>query len=115
MAATYDFTIEQGTSQTVNFVWKDSAGNPVDLTGFTARAQVRKTYSTADYLISLTTEDSGITLGGAAGTVVLHFTPAKTTPVTAKSGVYDVELVSSDGTVTRLVQGAVDFSPEATR
>ena len=44
-AAQYDILIEQGATFSRTFVWKDSSEVAVDLTGYTARMQIRKTKS----------------------------------------------------------------------
>lgn len=112
-AATYDFEIEQGTTLNKGLVWKGSTGAPVDLSGYTARMQLRPSVSSDTVLLDLTTENGGITLGGALGTITLHFTAAQTAAL-PKGGVYDLEMII-DGNVTRLIQGAVSLSKEVTR
>jgi hypothetical protein len=67
-------------------------------------------------VLTLTTENAGITLGGAAGTITLSATATVTAALTAPfSGVYDLELVSGGGVVTRLLEGVATVSPEVTR
>ena len=115
MAATYDFEIEQGADLDKTFTWKDSAGAPVSLVGYTARMQVRKNISAPEVLLSLTTENSRISIDGAAGQVILHVDAATTSAITWTSGVYDIELISGAGKVFRLVRGTVTVSKEVTR
>jgi hypothetical protein len=88
---------------------------PVDLTGFTARMQIRDTVDATAILATLTTENGGITLGGTAGTIALLLTAAQTTLLTFTSAVYDLEIISAGGVVTRLLSGAVVLSKEVTR
>lgn len=112
---TFDITINQGETFQLTLTWKDSAGTAIDLTGYSARMQVRETYSSSSTIVSLT-QASGITLGGAAGTIAILISAATTAALTAPfSGVYDLELVSGAGIVTRLVQGTATVSPEVTR
>lgn len=113
-AGKYDLTIEQGATLAQVFTWRDSSDALVNLTGYTARCQVRRTLSDPDTLLSLTTENSGITLGGVLGTIQLNATAAVTALLSGK-GVYDLELISGGGTVTRLIEGGVYFAPEVTR
>ena len=40
-AGSYSFTIEQGATTDFELVYKDSSGNPVDLTGYNARMQLK--------------------------------------------------------------------------
>lgn len=115
-AAIYDLTIEQGTTWTLSLLWKTSAGATVDLTGYTARMQVRHRIGDPDPpLLNLTSENGGITLGGAAGTLALVATPTQTDALSTRTGVYDLEVQSPTGVVTRLLQGCVSISPEVTR
>lgn len=111
----YDLTIYVGATFSRRVVWKDGAGALVDLTGYTARMQIRSSVRNPDVLVALTTENSGITLGGTAGTIDLLLTSTQTGAITARAGVYDLELIDSTGVVTRLLQGEVEISPEVTR
>lgn len=114
-AATYPIYIEQGATYLLQARWKDSAGVLVNLTGYKGRMQVRRRASSDEVLLSLTTENGGITLGGALGTVSVRGNAALTALVTGKKAAYDLELESADGTVTRILQGSVEISPEVTR
>jgi hypothetical protein len=58
---------------------------------------------------------AGITLGGTAGTVVINITAAQTTALTAGSYVYDLELTSGGGVVTRILEGKFVITPEVTQ
>ncbi len=110
----YDITLVQGSTFSQVFTWRDSSGDLVNLTGYTARMQAREAVEAADTFISLTTENGGISLGGAAGTITLSITAVATAAIT-KNGVYDIELVSGGGIVTRLLQGNIILSKEVTR
>ena len=111
----FDIEINQGATYELTVTWKDSAGTAINLTGYSARMQVRETYSSASTIVSLT-NGSGITLGGAAGTIAILISATTTAALTAPfSGVYDLELVSAGGVVTRLLQGAATVTPEVTR
>lgn len=114
-AETHNITIEQGATFRLSLIWNDAAGDPINLTGYTARMQVRRKHSSADpALLSFTTEDGSITLGGSAGTVTVVGLATLTDDLTIKSGVYDLELVNG-AEVTRLIEGAVTITPEVTR
>lgn len=114
-AASHNILIEQGATFRYNLIWKDSGGVPVDLTGYTARMQIRRRHTDGTALLSLTSTAGDIVLGGSAGTVVVVATAAGTATLPARPSVYDLELISGDGTVTRLVEGEVTITPEVTR
>lgn len=108
--------IDQGTTFRRRFVWK--TGNPplpVDLTGSTARMQIRPELSSDEVLAELTTENGGITLGGVEGTIDLYLSAEETAEIRVPSGVYDLELVNADGDVDRVLSGGVAISFEVTR
>ena len=113
-AGTLDFTIEQGATFNLLLTWKIN-GTPVNLTGYTARLAARVDVEDTEVILSLTTSNGGITLGGSAGTISLDQTATQTTILPAGTYVYDLELIASNSTVTRLVQGELLISPEVTR
>lgn len=112
--------IYQGATFFESWEWETSADEgatytPVDLTGCTARMQVRAEVASATALLTLTTENGGISLGGTAGTIELLVDAEDTAAITWDSGVYDLEIVYPGGQVTRLAYGSVTVSPEVTR
>jgi hypothetical protein len=113
-ATTYDILIEQGATFSQLVTYKDN-GVAVNLTGYTARMQVRATLESASTLVELTTANSRIALGGTAGTITLTISATDTAALTAGRGVYDLELVSGSGIVTRLLQGVATISRNVTR
>ncbi len=113
-ATTYDILIEQGATFSQVITYKE-AGVAVNLTGYTARMQVRATLESASTLVELTTANSRIALGGAAGTISLTISATDTAALTSGRGVYDLELVSGSGIVTRLLQGVATISRNVTR
>ena len=117
-AATYDFEIEQGATLNKGLVWKSSTGALVNLSGYTARMQLRPSVSSDTVLLELTTENGGITLGGTAGTIDLYVGATATAAINWEGGVFDLEIIHPGALpddVTRIVQGTVSVSPEVTR
>jgi hypothetical protein len=115
-AAKLPLKIDQGATFIKDVTWK--AGKPavaVDLTGAKARMQIREKIDAPAVLLELTTENGGIALGGAAGTVALRIEAVATAAITWRTGVYDLEIEFADGTVRRLLFGGVSVSPEVTR
>lgn len=107
-------TIYQGATFRKRLVWKTQTG-PVNLTGCTARMQVRADISSPTILVNLTTENGCIALGGIDGTIGLLLSAEDTAAIGWESGVWDLEIVHPGGEVTRLAQGGVSVSPEVTR
>lgn len=115
MAGRYNIIIEQGATFSRVLTWRDAQGALIDLSGYTARMQARAGHTAQSVLVSLTTENGRIALGGAAGTVTLTIAAADTALLPSGSYVYDLELVSAGGVVTRLLEGCCQVSPEVTR
>lgn len=88
---------------------------PVDLTGCTARMQIRATQASTSVLSELTTENMGVVLGGNTGVITLKIPAIKTEKFAWLSGVYDLEIVFPDETVVRIVEGNVSVSVGVTR
>lgn len=112
-AAKYNLYVEQGTTFSKTITWKDSVGNPIDLTGYSAELQIRASVESTTTFLSLTST-AGITLQ-PAGLISILITPAQTRTINARKGIYDLELTAPGGTVRRLLEGKVTFSPEVTR
>lgn len=117
--ATYDLTL---TCYDTYIGVGDGGNVPRDLTGYTARMQIRQTRTSSGQpdleLLSTTASPlSRLVLGGAAGTIRIFITAAATAALTAfETGVYDLELErTSDGYVWREVEGNVAISRNVTR
>jgi hypothetical protein len=112
-AGAYDITCEQGATFSRTLTVKDSSGNARNLSGYTARMQVRRLLASTSTLIELTTGNSRITLN-SSGEIALSISAADTASLT-EGGVYDLEIIASDGTVERVVEGNFILDLEVTR
>ena len=115
MSAHIDLEIEQGATFTADLSAADAAGDPIDLTGYTARMSIKRDARESTALLELTTANGRILITAATGLVQLVLTAAETAAIsTWTRGVYDLELVSAGGDVTRLAEGAVSVSANVT-
>jgi hypothetical protein len=113
-AGIYNFTMDQGSNWNLNVIYKDSNGNPINLTGYTAAMQLRQNYNSDAAELTLNTSNGGITITGAQGKLFLSATAAQTGALDAGFYVYDLE-ITSGGVVTRIIQGQVTVAGEVTR
>ncbi len=112
-AADYDIEIERNATFERVITCKDENGDLINLTGYTAKMQGRKSHESSDLIFSLS-ESSGLTLGGSAGTISVNMTPATTLGLAIQSGVYDLRI--DNGTrATRILKGKFTVSPEVSR
>jgi hypothetical protein len=114
-AGKLNIVIEQGATFNPVFTYTDENDALIDLTGYTARMQLRDKVASTTILDELTTENGGITLGATLGTIALLFTATQTAAMSYTKAVYDLELINTTSVVTRLLQGSVEVSKETTR
>lgn len=116
-AGKLNLKIEQGATFRQSLQWKTGEpAAPVNLTGYQARMQIRNEVATPTALIDMTTANGRIVITDAAGGKLdLYLTAVETAALSFESGVYDLELVAPDNTVTRLLAGSVALSLEVTR
>lgn len=117
-APIYDLVIPQGGTFSRTFIWKDSDSNPVQLTNYTGRLQIRTIPSATGKLVDASTTSTGtsyLAITPTAGKVTLTLPASLTAALTFKRAVWDLEVTSSGGTVTRLVQGEAILDHEVTR
>lgn len=113
--ASHDLVIPAGSTYSQVINWK--TGSPaafVNTTGYTARMQLRTSYSATSATLELTTANSRISLTNA-GVITLSLTATETAALAAGRYVFDLELVSAGGIVTRLLEGICTVTPEVTR
>lgn len=116
-AGVLDILVEQGATWTRSLAWEttDVPPVPISVVGYLARLMIRKTYRSDLPSLTLTSAvGGGITLT-APNQIDILMTATQTASLAMSTGVYDLELEAPDGTVTRLLQGVVTVSPEATR
>ena len=111
MSAGYqELFLEQGTDFTTSITLDDVNGDPYNLTGFTAKSQMRKSYystnPTAQFTITINTPTSGV--------LNISLPSANTANIAAGRYVYDVAIKNSANTVTRVLEGIVNVLPRVT-
>ena len=123
IAGTYNILCQQGSSFGRVIALEQprtpTEENPAEyeiysLLNHTARMQVRRTVDSATPLITLTTENGRIFISGNEGLITLVISATDTAALTS-SGVYDLEIISASGLVSRVIQGTFTLSPEVTR
>lgn len=112
--AKYRFECRQGSTFRRVFTWTVN-GQPVNLTGRTARMEVRTKPEASSVVLTVTPY---ITLGGTAGTVDINIPASVLANIAPRTGskfyVYDLEIVSGQE-VTTLLAGRFQVAPEVTK
>lgn len=111
MAVVSNLAIDQGTTYSVTVEITDDTGTPRNLSGYTARSQMRRSY----YTNSNVAFTANI-INPSEGEVVLSLTANQTSGLRLGRYVYDVELVeTATGKVERITEGIITVYPEVTR
>ena len=110
-AAYQELFLEQGTDFTTTITLDDVYSVPYDLTGVSAKSQIRKSYyssnATAEFVTTINTPTDG--------TILLSLDSANTSNIYPGRYVYDVVIKDSANTVTRVLEGIVNVNPQVTR
>lgn len=116
-AGRYDLIVEQGATLQRTFTWQDADGNAVDITGYEARLQVRPDHDSTTTLLDLDNDTKGgLNIpNGTDGKIELSVDATTTEGLDYRDAVWDLEMESPGGTVTRLLQGRSYVSKEVTR
>lgn len=105
--------IDQGSDYTTTVTINDSTGSPLDLTSYTAAAQIRKTYTSSTSVLFAVVFDSDRT----TGKITISLTNIQTSAL--KSGLYVYDVLIVDGAIpavkTRVVEGTANVSPVVTQ
>ena len=115
-AGQYNIVADQGSTLSRVIYYKDPAKKPILFTGYTASMEVRPTVGSAEVLLTLNTENGGIELGEADGSIALYVDDVVMAGVPEGIYVYDLELIapSSDLFVYKILQGNFAVRSEVT-
>lgn len=114
-SAIYDFSIEQGTDLIIPIVLKDSEKQTLNLEGYSVQMQLRPSLQSQTALDTLSTENERIELSPTEGKITLNFPHEVTAEYPSGTYLYDIELVSSIGIISRFLKGTITVIPEITR
>jgi len=127
-AGKYNFTIEQGTTVDFEIAYTDSNGDPIDLTGYNARMQLRPTAGSETLYLTLSSSlgpcGTGLNMSGSgglnpptSGTIGIYISSVSSSQLDFASAQYDLEIASGSNdcvVVTRLLEGSVRLSKNVT-
>lgn len=109
MATKANLLIDQGTTFSTTIIVSDDEGNSLNLEGYTGAAQLRKHYTSSNSV------SFNVSISGTTGEVTLALTANATTLITPGRYVYDCEIRSGSGVVSRILEGIITVTPEVTR
>lgn len=108
---TYNLTVYRGDTLVLDVVLTDTTtGLVLDLTGYSALAQIRATADAASADASL-----AAVLTPAEGKVTLTLSAAASAALTITTGVWDLQLTDGSGVVRTYLAGSVTVTPDVSR
>ena len=126
-AGRYSFIIEQGATLDFEIAYKDSGSNPIDLTDYQARMQIRPSVgSDVVYLTlssSLQDDGTGLNISGSdglnpaySGTIGVFISANSSSLLDFSTAVYDLEIATGSDypIVTRILEGEIQLNKNVT-
>jgi len=134
MSANYDIPAEQGSDLSIHLKYLDENELAVDLSEYTAKLEVRRSYGFTFSLATITSSPFGATVGntggyggitmncsisgntGSTGGMLLYVNGIGMANLPVGKFVYDLQFIrNTGGSVIRIIEGRFDTSPRVTK
>ena len=106
-----ELVVDQGATYQTELDLVNDDGTAINVANYTFSGQIRKSYysssSTANLTISI--------VDAANGNVNIVLTAATTANIKAGRYVYDVKMVDTSNTTTRVLEGIITITPQVTK
>lgn len=110
LPSNYDLVLYRGDYFSMNITVKDNAGTPINLTGYTAKSQIRTSYD------AVSAYDATCTITDPTnGKVSITFPSSVMTTVTPGDYIWDFQVTQPDGNVRTFLAGDVKVYGEVTK
>jgi len=107
--------VQQGAAFKLNVQAQNADKSAMNLTGYSARMQIRASATDPSILMEASTANTYITINGPGGVVMINVPATITDPMTWTDGVWDLEIFTNTTDIIRLAEGSASLSPEVTR
>ena len=115
MAEQKNWEVDHGSTFTFQVQYtEDDEITPIDLTGASAKMQVRDTKGGSKLAFTLTSPLGGITIDGPTGTLNVSITPTQTNKLFYPKSAYDIMMIDSNGNKIKLLEGFMTLSRSVT-
>jgi hypothetical protein len=114
MAGQKNFEVDQNATFSFIVEYKDENDNAIDLSGASAKMQVRDTKGGSKLAVTLTSPSGGITLDGPNGKLTVKMTPTQTSKIFYPKSSYDVMVIDSNGNKIKLLEGFMTLNRSVT-
>lgn len=110
MATTANIFIDQGCDYSNIITVTAANGQPLNLSGFTVKSQLRKSYSSSTFH----NFNASIAIANT-GKIRIQLSSAQSEIIKPGRWLYDVEITSASGIKTRVVEGIATITPQITQ
>lgn len=110
MATVANIFIDQGSDFSNIITVSDKNGQPLNLAGYSVASQLRKSYTS-----STAYSFNAIVYSANTGKVRIQLSAAQSEQIPPGRYLYDVEVTSSSGAKTRVVEGIATITPQITQ
>ena len=114
MAGQKNFEVDQNATFSFIVEYKDNNGLPIDLTGASAKLQVRDTKGGSKLAFTLTSPAGGITITPLLGKLTIKMTPTQTSKLFYPKSSYDIMITDSNTNKIKLLEGFLTLSRSVT-
>jgi hypothetical protein len=114
MAGQKNFEVDQNATFTFITEYKDSGDNAIDLTGASAKMQIRDTKGGSKLAVTLTSPSGGIIIDGPNGKLTIKLTSTQTNKLFYPKSSYDIMVVDSNGNKIKLLEGFMTLNRSVT-
>jgi uncharacterized protein YndB with AHSA1/START domain len=114
MAGQKNFDVDQNATFSFVVEYKDEDGNAIDLTGASAKMQVRDVKGGSRLAVTLTSPSGGIIINGSLGKLTVTLTPTQTNKLFYPKSVYDIMVIDSNVNKIKLLEGFMTLSRSVT-
>ena len=111
MASFLELSCDQGADFSVNLDLTNDDGSTINVSKYTFSSSIRKSYYSANVTANLTVAIAN----AASGAVTLSMNAETTANIIAGRYLYDIKMVRSDSSVSRVVEGIITVFPQVTR
>ena len=114
MAGQKNWEVDQNATFSFIVDYKDPDGDAIDLTGASAKMQVRDTKGGSKLAFTLTSPSGGITIDPTNGQLTISITPTQTNKLFFPKSSYDIMLTDSNSNKVKILEGFMTLSRSVT-
>jgi len=114
MAGQKNWEVDQNATFRFVVEYKDTDGDPINLTGASAKMQVRDTKGGSKLAFSLTSPSGGIVITPLLGKLTIKMTPTQTNKLFYPKSSYDIMVTDSNANKIKLLEGFITLSRSVT-